>query len=247
MPDNSEQPPISSSPKRPTLMVPTAPITSGEEILLEAGKIDPASLKGMPPSPQGSSQSGMANDMAHTSHLPSPSSPWGNQNCQCPTLACLPQGPPQHITWQCSVPPGGLNNAMSHILTLQASLDAQWWRLMSDIETELHQNEAKATKAIKILKACYTGTIHEAEAMYAMAIREVETNCSTSIMEAEGGHLTAVRDRSYMCSTCPWLTTGTWGSHKYPGKWGHQGGWVGSPIFPVGLWRRPSGPAPQSP
>ena len=47
---------------------------------------------------------------------------------------------------------------------------------MSDIETTLHQNEAKAAEAIKIVKTCYVGTISEAEARYVMAIREVETN-----------------------------------------------------------------------
>ena len=77
MPDNLEQPPAGSSPKRPTPMGPITPIASGEDTPLEAGKIDQASLKGMCPSLQGSSQSGMADDMGHTSHSPSPSSPLG--------------------------------------------------------------------------------------------------------------------------------------------------------------------------
>ena len=92
-----------------------------------------------------------------------------------------------------------MNNAMSHILTLQALLDAQRLRLISDIETALHQNKAKATKAIKIVKSHYVGTICEDEAVYAMAIREAETSCSTSIMEAEGGHSTAVREVKATC------------------------------------------------
>ena len=87
-----------------------------------------------------------------------------------------------------------MNNTMRCILTLQALLDIQQWRLVSDIETTLHQNKAKAAEDIKIVKACYAGTICEAKAMYAMAIREAETNCSTSIMEAEGGHSTVVRE-----------------------------------------------------
>ena len=38
-----------------------------------------------------------------------------------------------------------------------------------------------------------------------------------------------------------WFTTGTWGGHKGPGKQGHCGGWVGSPIFPVALQNSPPG------
>ena len=55
MPDNSEEPPAGIYPKKPTLMAPIAPLTSEQEIPLEVGKKDPASLKGMPLSPQGSS------------------------------------------------------------------------------------------------------------------------------------------------------------------------------------------------
>ena len=68
-----------------------------------------------------------------------------------------------------------MNDAMSYILTLQASLDTWQWRLVSDIETTLHQNEAKATEAFKIVKAHYTATICEAEVMYTMAIRQATT------------------------------------------------------------------------
>ena len=149
MPDNSEQPPTSSSPKRPTLMAPIVPIVSREEIPLEF-----------------------------------PTSPRALLNTLPDNILHLQQE---------------MNNAMSCILTLQALLDAQQWRLISDIETTLCQNEAKAAEVIKIVKACYAGTIHEAKAMYAMAIREVETNCSTSIMEMEGGHSTDVRDVEATC------------------------------------------------
>ena len=88
---------------------------------------------------------------------------------------------------------------MSHILIVQASLDAWQWRLISDIKTALHQNKSKAAEAIKIAKACYMGTICEAEAVYVMAIKEAETSHSTSIVEAEGGHLTAIRDVEATC------------------------------------------------
>ena len=39
----------------------------------------------------------------------------------------------------------------------------------------------------------------------------------------------------------PWLTTGIWGSHKDPGKLGHWGRGVGSPILPAGLKSSPLG------
>ena len=206
MPDNLEQPPTGISPKSPTLMAPIAPIARGEEIPLEAGKIYPASLRGMPPSPQGSSQSGTANDMTHTSCSPSPSSPPGSSEETRFTSAPHSHASPRAI---CNTLPDAvlciqeeMNNAMSHILTLWALLDARQWRLILDIETTLHQNEAKAAKAIKIVKACYAGTIYEAKAMYVMAIREAETNCSTSIMEVEGGHSTAVREVEATCAVC---------------------------------------------
>ena len=82
VPNNPEQLPIGISPRKPTPMAPNVPAANREEISLKAGKIDPASLKGMPPSPQESSQAGMANDIAHTNCSPSPSpptrDPWGN-------------------------------------------------------------------------------------------------------------------------------------------------------------------------
>ena len=81
-------------------------------------------------------------------------------------------------------------------------LDTWQQRLISDIDTALHQNEAKDTKAIKMAKAHCVGTVHDAEAMYVMAIREAETSHSTSIMEVEGGPLTAIRDVEATCVSC---------------------------------------------
>ena len=88
---------------------------------------------------------------------------------------------------------------MSHSLTLWAWLDANQWRLVSDTETALCQNEAKASEAIKVVKACYVTLIHEAEALYMAAIREVEANHSTSILEVEGCHTTAVKEVEAVC------------------------------------------------
>ena len=61
-------------------------------------------------------------------------------------------------------------------------------------QTALHQKEAKASKAVKEVKAHCEASICEAEALYVAAIREVETTHSTSIMDAEDAHMTAVRE-----------------------------------------------------
>ena len=92
-----------------------------------------------------------------------------------------------------------MNNAMSHLLTTWALLDVHQWRLISDTETALHQNAAKASKAIKEVKAHCVASIYEAEALYAVVIREVETTHSISIMEVEGAHMTAVREAEAAC------------------------------------------------
>ena len=210
MPDNSEQPPMQvASPKRPTLMAPIAPITIGEDIPLEAGKINPSFPEGNASFPTGVIT--IRYGWWHGPHklltfpLFPTGGPWGNQNSQCPTLTCLPPGPSSthYLMMFCTSRRQWMTCHESYTHSVRASLDAQQWRLISDIETTLHQNEAKATEAIKIAKACYAGTICKAKAMYAIVIREADTNHSTSIMEVEGGHSTTVkRYRSYLCGTC---------------------------------------------
>ena len=157
------------------------------EIPLKPGKIDPASLKEMPPSPQESSQAGMANDMAHTScspsvspmpgtseatSVPSASHSWASSRANSITL------PDEVLHLQ-----EEMNNAMSHLLTTWDSLDAHWQMLISDTKTALHQNEVNATDTIKEVKTHCLGSICEAEALQAVAIREAEATCSISIMK----------------------------------------------------------------
>ena len=56
-------------------------------------------------------------------------------------------------------------------------MDSHWRRLVSNTKTALHQNEAKAAKAIKEVKVHCTTAIQDAEAMCRVTIREVETTC----------------------------------------------------------------------
>ena len=110
-------------------MAPIAPIASGEETPLEAGKIDPTSLKGMPPFPKGSSQSGTADATAHTSHSPSSYSPLGT-----PEETRIPSTSHSHASPRAllHILPNDvlclqeeMNDAMSHTLTFQASPDTK--------------------------------------------------------------------------------------------------------------------------
>ena len=61
----------------------------------------------------------------------------------------------------------------------------------------LHQNEAKATKAIKEAKAHCGAAIREAEAHHTTVIREVEDNCTTIAAEAEAHCTTNIRKASH--------------------------------------------------
>ena len=60
--DMSGQLPMVVSPGKPTSMAPDVPTASGEETPSKPGKINLASLKEMPLSPQESSQAGTTND-----------------------------------------------------------------------------------------------------------------------------------------------------------------------------------------
>ena len=70
-----------------------------------------------------------------------------------------------------------MNAAMGWLLTTRASMDSHQRSLVSNTKTALHQNEVKATEAIKEVKAHCTAMIWDAEAMCAITIREAETTC----------------------------------------------------------------------
>ena len=83
---------------------------------------------------------------------------------------------------------------MIHLLTFRASIDAQWQRLISELEIAHCQNETKACDALNGVEACYAVALHNAKAVYAVAIREAEATCSASTREAEATHASAVRE-----------------------------------------------------
>ena len=86
-----------------------------------------------------------------------------------------------------------MNDAMVHLLTIRASIDAHQKRIMSEMEVAHHQNEIKTSEAIREVKACYAATLGDAEAAYVTAMRKVETAHSTSTSEVEAACTTAVR------------------------------------------------------
>ena len=110
-------------PKRPPV-VPNTPAASKEKAPPDLGEIIPVYLKQPPPSPHESSQVGMVDITAHSSHSP------------FPTLGTLERNstpnPPELQANSITLPDGVLhlqeemNNAMVHLLTFMASVDACW-------------------------------------------------------------------------------------------------------------------------
>ena len=82
-----------------------------------------------------------------------------------------------------------MNAAMGQLLTTRASMGSHQRRLVSNTETTLHQNEAKAAKAIKEAKAQCAAMIWDAEATCTVIIREAETACvgHTHILQQSHG------------------------------------------------------------
>ena len=86
-----------------------------------------------------------------------------------------------------------MNNAIVHLLTLKASVDACQQKLISEMEITHCQNESKTSEAIKEIKAHYAAALSNSKATYVAAIREAEATHSASTREAEVIHATAVR------------------------------------------------------
>ena len=87
-----------------------------------------------------------------------------------------------------------MNDAMVHLLTLKASIDPYWWKLISEMEIAYHQNETKTLEAIKEIKAHYVAALSNAEATFAAAIRKAVATHSASAREMEVICATAVRN-----------------------------------------------------
>ena len=147
-------------------------------------------LKQPPPSPQGSSQAGMADVMAHSSCSPTPmlGSPERDSSLTPLQLQVNSITLPDDVLHL----QGEMNDNMVHLLTVRASIDAHQQRIMSEMEVAHCQNEIKTSEAIREVKASYAAALGNAEATYVTAVRKVTTH-STSTSEVEAAHATAVR------------------------------------------------------
>ena len=123
------QPSTHTSPRRPPTVAPNNPAANGEGIPSDLGETITVYLKQLPCSPQESLQVGTANVMAHSSHSPTP-------------VSGTPERDSSHTPFQLqansiTLPDNVLhlqeemNNAMVHLLTIRASIDACQWRIMS--------------------------------------------------------------------------------------------------------------------
>ena len=77
------------------------------------------------------------------------------------------------------------SDAMVHLLTFRASVDAHWQRLISALEITHCQNEIKDSEAISGIEAHYVVALHDTEAIYGSAMREAEAAHLASNREAE--------------------------------------------------------------
>ena len=64
-----------------------------------------------------------------------------------------------------------MNDATVNLLTLKASVDAHWWKLISEMEIAHCQNESKTSEAINEIKAHYVAALCNAKATYVVPIR----------------------------------------------------------------------------
>ena len=129
--------------------------------------------------------------MAHSSHSPTPT-PGTPERDSSPT-------PFQSQVNSITLPDNVLhlqeemNDAMVHLLTIRASIDAHWQRIMSEMAVAHCQIEIKTSKAIREVKASYVAALGNPETAYVNTMRKVETAHSTSTSEAETACATAVR------------------------------------------------------
>ena len=189
--DTSGQPSVHIFPRRPAPMASNTPVVNKGEVPSNSGEIVPVYPKQLPPSPHRSSQAGMADITAHSSHSPS-SIPGTPDRSSSPT-------PLQLQTNSITLPDNVLhlqeemNDAIVHLLTLKASVDVHQWKLISEMEIAYCQNESKTSEAIKEIKAHYVAALSDAQATHPAAVRDAEATHSSSAREAEVIHATAVR------------------------------------------------------
>ena len=92
-----------------------------------------------------------------------------------------------------------MNRAMGHLLTTRSSLDTHWQKQVLNFKMALHQNEAKATEAIREPKAHCGATIREAETCCTTHIRKAEADSASIVMEAEAHCTTDIRKAEFHC------------------------------------------------
>ena len=184
------EPSTCTSPRRPSLVAPNNPVASRGEVLPDPGKTLPGYLKQPPWSPHESSQAGMANVTAHSSHSPSPT--WNMPEWD--TSLTPFQSPANSINLSDDVLhlQEEMNNA-TVLLTARALIDNHHQRIISKTEVSHYQNEINLTETIRAVKARYTTTIGDAESTYMTGMRKVEAAHSASTSKAEVIHATRVR------------------------------------------------------
>ena len=80
------------------------------------------------------------------------------------------------------------NKALEDLLAVKSSIDAQWWKLVSEFSMALHQNNSEAMESIKEVKAICAHSIQEAENCCSVAIREVEAQRVSQAISLQQSH-----------------------------------------------------------
>ena len=87
-----------------------------------------------------------------------------------------------------------MNDAMVHLLTFRASVDACWQRLIPELEPIHCQNETEALEVINGVESHYVVALCNTEAVYTVAMGEMEAICLASTREVKTTHTTTVRE-----------------------------------------------------
>ena len=184
---------------------------------------------------------------------------------QTPEVVCTPTTPPTKtpgtdmgvLPKEVILLQEEMNRTMRYLLMTRSSLDTHWREQVSDFETALHQNKAKATEAIREAKSlCGTAIreadahhathIREAEAYCTTHIREAEAHCATTIMEVEAHCATDIREAEPLCASCPLHPTVTCRRYAASRDRNHGRGGERQPLLPNHLWSSTASQSPEA-
>ena len=198
------KPSMHTSHRRPPLVAPINPVASRGEVPPDPGETLPGYLWQPPPSPHGSSQVGVADVTAHSSCSPMPGmlerdtrpTPFQSQANSISLWNDV-----LHLQEE-------MNDAMVHLLTARASIDAHCQRIISETEVSHCQNEINLAETIREVKVRHAAAISDAKSAYMTAMRkvdamhsastsEVEIICATGVMKAEAAN-------AVQASKLPW-------------------------------------------